>query len=221
MRLNFDDLNQIMEKTLGTPGTPGTASNHAGWRVPSTKNPPGTPGTKPGKQGGTLCASGESVPTVPKTKNAPGTREPAWNKAVPTVPTVPKQKHDSEKKAPHTGAVHPSPYPAPAPASAQNSGQWPHGPAMNETEIDTLMTRLALFTGKGATVQDAEKQADRLMVRDREGDDRRLCLECAHLHGVGPWHCGNWRQSGMAQGGTPRDTVALLQRCRGYRAAPT
>lgn len=202
MRLNFDDLNQIMEKTLGTPGTPGTpgtASNHAGWRVPSTKNPPGTPGTKPGKQGETLCASGESVPTVHKTKNAPGTREPAWNKAVPTVPTVPtvpKQKHDSEKKA-------------------------PHAEAMNETEIDTLMTRLALFTGKGATVQDAEKQADRLMMRDREGDDRRLCLECAHLHGVGPWHCGNWRQSGMAQGGTPRDTVALLQRCRGYRAAPT
>ena len=60
---------------------------------------------------------------------------------------------------------------------------WPHSEAMNGREIDTFTARLARFTDKGLMLDDAEKLADKLVTRDRESDDRRLCLECVHLAG--------------------------------------
>ena len=67
---------------------------------------------------------------------------------------------------------------------------------MNGQEIDTLMARQALFCQRGAASQDAERLADSLVNRDRDDDDRRLCLECRHLHGAGlPLRqcTGGWR----------------------------
>ena len=58
--------------------------------------------------------------------------------------------------------------------------------------------------------------ADGLVIRDREGDDRRLCLECTHLQGYGRWHCGNWQAAEVAQQGLARDLVLMLQRCGGF-----
>ena len=60
---------------------------------------------------------------------------------------------------------------------------WPHSEAMNGREIDTFMARVARFTGKGLGLDDAEALADKLVRRDREPDDRGLCLECIHLSG--------------------------------------
>lgn len=57
---------------------------------------------------------------------------------------------------------------------------WPHSTAMTGTEIDTFTTRLARFTDKGFSLDDSEALADRLVARDRDGDDRHLCAECAH-----------------------------------------
>lgn len=34
--------------------------------------------------------------------------------------------------------------------------------------------------------------ADVLVNRDREADDRRLCLECIHLQGLCRWRCGGF-----------------------------
>jgi len=103
---------------------------------------------------------------------------------------------------------------------------WPNSTAMNGAEIDTFAARLARFTTKGVSTPDAEALADRLVIRDRETDDRRSCLECRHLSGFGhtSWRCGNWQRSGIAI--NPRSTqlapdlVFQLQRCNGF-AAPT
>ena len=101
---------------------------------------------------------------------------------------------------------------------------WPHSVAMNGREIDTFAARLARFTDKGLDLDAGERLADRLVIRDREHDDRRLCLECLHLHGgAGGWRCGNWQQAGVAirsrDAQLSPEFVDLLQRCDGFAAA--
>lgn len=101
---------------------------------------------------------------------------------------------------------------------------WPHSTAMTGGEIDTFTARLARFTDKGLGLDDAEKLGDKLVQRDRDSDDRRLCLECQHLTGqsaVG-MRCGNWQQAGMGvRASDAQLSVALvyqLQRCDGFTA---
>lgn len=110
--------------------------------------------------------------------------------------------------------------PAPAPATDPDRWCWPNSPAMNTTEVDTFTARLARFTDKGVSYDDAERLADVLVQRDREDDDRRLCLECTYLHGAGRWRCGNAKLAGLASGSTggilPGDVVLTLQRCAGF-----
>lgn len=99
---------------------------------------------------------------------------------------------------------------------------WPNSTAMTGHEIDTFTARLARFTDKGTSTDVGETLADKLVIRDRESDDRRLCLECRHLAGYGPesWRCGNWQAAGTAikarDAGLPADLVWRLQRCDGF-----
>ena len=99
---------------------------------------------------------------------------------------------------------------------------WPQSEAMNGREIDTFTARLARFTDKGVSHGDAERLTDKLVMRDREQDDRRLCLECTHLSGYGAssWRCGNWQRAGVAIRARdvqlPADLVQQLQRCDGF-----
>jgi len=93
---------------------------------------------------------------------------------------------------------------------------------MNGAEIDAFMTRAARFTDKGLRLDDADDLADKLVKRDRDLDDRRLCLECIHLAGRAgaAWHCKNWQRAGIAL--KARDArlatawVLQLQRCDGF-----
>ena len=148
--------------------------------------------------------------------------------------TKPTQPQESEQAAGFVGFVA---YP-PAPFQKIEAGEaaandtattvtadpdrwcWPHSEAMNTVEIDTFTARLARFTDKGLPLADAEREADRLVIRDREGDDRRLCLECAHLHGAGRWRCGNWHRAEVAtqlkDAHLPGALVLTLQRCPGF-----
>lgn len=102
---------------------------------------------------------------------------------------------------------------------------WPHSTAMTGSEIDLFAQRLARFTTKGVIQSDAESIADKLVIRDREAGDRRLCLECTHLGGYGrtSWRCNNWQRSGIAirqrDNQLPAELVQQLQRCDGF--APT
>ena len=83
------------------------------------------------------------------------------------------------------------------------------------------MARLEQFTNKGLRVSDAEMLGDKLVQRDREVDDRRLCLECIHLQGdMGRWRCANGIAAGvtvdMANAPLPRGMTQQLQRCPGF-----
>lgn len=63
------------------------------------------------------------------------------------------------------------------------------------TDVENTRTaaRLALFDAHGLRVDDAELLADKLLIRDREGDRRGCCAECHQLVGSGPgrWKCGD------------------------------
>ena len=94
---------------------------------------------------------------------------------------------------------------------------------MNSAEINTFKARLARFTNKGLGLDDAETLADKLVRRDRDLDDRRLCLECIHLSGSDRrgWDCKNWQRTGVALlAKDARLSAALvnqLQRCDGFK----
>lgn len=101
---------------------------------------------------------------------------------------------------------------------------WPKSSAMNGAEIDTFAVRLHKFTDKGLPRADGELLADKLVVRDRDQDDRQVCLECRHFagHGADSWRCGNWQAAGVAirsrDAQLPTDLVVQLQRCDGFTA---
>ena len=95
---------------------------------------------------------------------------------------------------------------------------WPHTTAMNTGEIDTFTRRLSRFTDRGMGLDEAERLADKLVMRDRHADDRRLCLECSHLAGTGRWSCGNAAKADVSAQGLARELVTMPQRCDGFTA---
>ena len=111
------------------------------------------------------------------------------------------------------------------PAADPDRWAWPHSQAMTGAEIDTFTARLARFTDKGLSLDDSEALADKLVTRDRESDERRLCLECTHLGGYGAtsWRCGNWQAATVANRARdvqlPGELVRTLQRCDGFTAS--
>lgn len=96
---------------------------------------------------------------------------------------------------------------------------WPHSTAMNGLEIDTFTRRLHQFTGRGMAEPEAESLLDKLVTRDREGDDRRMCLECLHLKsGGGRWGCNQSQRAGLGAPSFSVDLVQQLQRCDSFKA---
>ncbi len=113
--------------------------------------------------------------------------------------------------------------PAAANDGEPNPDRWcyPYSTAMTGREIDTFTARLARFTNKGLGLDAGERLADKLVIRDRDKDDRRICLECSHLAGyAGSWRCRDWQRAGVAIQGrdaqVPGDLVQLLQHCDGF-----
>lgn len=102
------------------------------------------------------------------------------------------------------------------PAQDPDRWNWPNSPAMNSTEVDTFVGRLVQFTDRGLIVPVAESLADKLVRRDREGDDRLTCMECVYLQGFNQWRCANWQHANVAREGLARDLVLKLQRCDGF-----
>ena len=98
---------------------------------------------------------------------------------------------------------------------------WPHSDAMTGAEIVTFTGRLVLFTAKGLTPNDADVLADKLLARDRESDDRYVCLECIHMHGrADHQQCLRLQFAGMSGPMVAAGQVAQLQRCDGFEGAP-
>ena len=100
---------------------------------------------------------------------------------------------------------------------------WPHSSAWNTSEIELFNRRAALFVRRGASDTEAERLAETLVQRDREGDSMHACMECRHLQTSGPWRCGNWQAAGVAvragDAGLARTMAMQAQRCPGYAAA--
>lgn len=97
---------------------------------------------------------------------------------------------------------------------------WPHSNAMNSVEIDTFIRRLSVFADKGLPLTDREALADRLVIRDRESDDRRACLECLHLTGRAETQaCRNWQEVGIKTKDSQlsSEQVRCLQLCNGFK----
>jgi len=84
---------------------------------------------------------------------------------------------------------------------------WPNDPssnaAMNTAEIELFVRRHARLLALGFSDGKADRMADALKERDREGDDRRSCAECAYTR----------RLPCKANGPLP---MAFLHRCKGF-----
>lgn len=99
---------------------------------------------------------------------------------------------------------------------------YPNSEAMNGAELTIYFSRLERFTDLGVRYEQAELLADKLVARDRQFDDRRLCLECKQLKShAGAWSCRSWQQAEIAfkerDAGLPSDLVQVLQRCNGFK----
>lgn len=98
---------------------------------------------------------------------------------------------------------------------------WPNSPAMNGREIGIFSIRLERLRSLGLDLDSAEKLADRLVIRDRDMDDRIVCFECCHLRNG--WRCMNWRNAGAwvhhSNSKLQNDFVHQLQRCPGFKSA--
>lgn len=87
------------------------------------------------------------------------------------------------------------------------------GSDCDDSEIASFTAREARFTRHGRP--DAEHLAERLKLRDREGDDRRLCLECTWLGDRGRCMAA---AAGRIRGADRRleSVQTILQRCEAF-----
>ena len=104
------------------------------------------------------------------------------------------------------------------PLMTPDQGDECHAGGWNDAEIDTFQRREVRFTRMGRAA-DAEHLAERLTLRDRQLDDRRLCLECSALTEGGRCHlAARGRLPGVSRRLEPVQTI--LQRCEGFTLAP-
>jgi len=91
---------------------------------------------------------------------------------------------------------------------------WPNSTAMTGAEIEAFTARLAVFVAR-LPHSVAEKIAHVLLDRDRDLDDRRLCLECSNLGVHGMCHAAAaGRLPGAASNLHP--VVTVLARCPAF-----
>lgn len=108
--------------------------------------------------------------------------------------------------------------------------------AWSAVEIDIFICRRYHLTEKGLNLDDAEDVAETLLLRDRDIDNRRLCLECVHLQRDRQrgWCCAKVRYGNKYKSGQnlpeahpitrqamvlPMDYVYQLQRCDSFQEA--
>jgi hypothetical protein len=93
--------------------------------------------------------------------------------------------------------------------------------AWTDADIARFLERRARLLRWGWAEPEAEALAERLVKRDRGGDERRMCIECRHLAGraAAGWRCGNARTAHVARD-LPAVLVDLPQRCPGFTPTP-
>ncbi len=95
-------------------------------------------------------------------------------------------------------------------------GDAAHAEPWDDTAISRFVARVSLFLRRRIDATDADDLAERLHLRDVQGDDRVLCVECAHLRGrPGAWACGNHVAADVGRD-LAGDLVTTMQRCAGF-----
>jgi hypothetical protein len=191
MKLDFSVLSQPTTKARGQVGTRGT---QALTRVPTPPVAGVDTGTLGDKRADVVALVPDPVLSVPK----------ACPRASPACPQVP----DARKL--NTGAVSPvSPF-VPV-ATGQEVVSVPL--QAESLEMAAFKARTERFQMLGRT--DAQELAQRLALRDREEDDRRLCLECTWLGEAGRCIAA---ANGRIPGSTRRlePVQVILQRCEAF-----
>ena len=103
------------------------------------------------------------------------------------------------------------------PLMTPEEGDECHACGWDEDEITTYLAREERFIRMGKTGADAVHLAERLTLRDRQNDERRLCLECAALTDDGRCLIAA-RLRGVPPGSQPEP--ATLWRCKAFSLAP-
>ena len=85
--------------------------------------------------------------------------------------------------------------------------------AWTDGDIAAFLDRRARLMRWRWSEADAEKLAERLVIRDREQDDRVSCTDCRYYR---PGFCANHQGAGLRERNVGRDLAALLQRCPGF-----
>lgn len=93
-----------------------------------------------------------------------------------------------------------------------------HAGGWDDVEIATFTSRVVRFMRSGISATDADDLAERLTLRDRDLDDRHLCLECSHLMTSG--RCAA-AALGHLEGADPRmqPVPTILMRCEQFAGA--
>jgi hypothetical protein len=89
-----------------------------------------------------------------------------------------------------------------------------HAGGWDDAEISRFQARTAALRRRGITGDVADDLATRLTLRDREQDERVLCMECRHYR---PGRCGNHKAAGLASFEVGSDLSTMLQRCPGFQ----
>ena len=88
---------------------------------------------------------------------------------------------------------------------------------MDEIEIKRFIKRVSRFIEEGLDEEEADALADKMYLRDKEGDDRRLCFECDKYNDKTS-HCTFYKDS---RGMTYRPLRFTLQRCDEFKLRKT
>jgi len=89
--------------------------------------------------------------------------------------------------------------------------------AWTASEIARFLKRRTKLVRWGWAALDAEGLAERLVLRDRDQDERVNCTDCGHFQ---PGRCGNHTCAGLSASALSRDFASLLQRCAGFKTVP-
>ena len=89
-----------------------------------------------------------------------------------------------------------------------------HAGGWDDAEIVAFTARHVRLLAHGLTNGHADDLAERLTLRDRDGDDRLICTDCRHYRAG---RCGNHRPAGLNGPEVGRDLATMLQRCPGFQ----
>ena len=131
--------------------------------------------------------------------------------SVLSVPPAPLSANDDcrpstlAKQARRSG----NPYMTPEQGDECHEGGW------DDAEIEVFMARSTRFRHRGRS--DAEHLAERLTLRDRHADDRRMCVECRELEASG--RCAAARRGAITSTDRRLEPMPnILMRCPAFGA---